>query len=277
MRASTRSLVAACFGLGLAFVLIFAASITGLAQSDNTQISGFVKDQNGAVIAGAKVTVRSEAKVFERTSTTSSEGYFIVPNLPPGLYTVSVEAQGFKQYKETGRKLDPNIAANVEISLQAGQLTETVQITASTVAIQTESSTVGRLIEGKQIEALQLNGRNPLFLALLKPGVSGGALGQFNFGLTTGGLNINGARTQDNLITYDGAVGVRTRSNGTSIGTADLDSTQEIQVLTANYNAEYGRSSGGQYQSTPSSRTCANLAFARCSAGAMRSRSWGTA
>ena len=246
MRASTRSLVAACSGLGLAFVLIFAASITGLAQSDNTQISGFVKDQNGAVIAGAKVTVKSESKVFERNSTTNSEGYFFVPNLPPGLYTVSVEAQGFKQYKETGRKLDPNIAANVEISLQAGQLTETVQITASTVAIQTESSTVGRLIEGKQIEALQLNGRNPLFLALLKPGVSGGALGQFNFALTTGGLNINGARTQDNLITFDGAVGVRTRSNGTSIGTADLDSTQEIQVLTANYNAEYGRSSGGQ-------------------------------
>ncbi|MBK6798184.1 MAG: carboxypeptidase regulatory-like domain-containing protein [Acidobacteria bacterium] len=193
MRASTRSLVAACFGLGLALVLTLAASITGLAQSDNTQISGFVKDQNGAVIAGAKVTVRSETKIFERTSTTSSEGYFIVTTLPPGLYTVSVEAQGFKQYKETGRKLDPNIAASVEISLQAGQLTETVQITASTVAIQTESSTVGKLIEGKQLEALQLNGRNPLFLALLKPGVSGGALGGFSFGLTNGGLNINGA------------------------------------------------------------------------------------
>jgi hypothetical protein len=102
------------------------------------------------------------------------------------------------------------------------------------------------LIEGKQIEALQLNGRNPLFLALLKPGVTGGALGGFSFGLSSGGFSINGSRSQDNLITFDGAVGIRTRSNGTSIGVADLDSTQEIQVLTANYNAEYGRSSGGQ-------------------------------
>jgi hypothetical protein len=81
---------------------------------------------------------------------------------------------------------------------------------------------------------------------LLKPGVSGGALAQFSFGLTTGGLNINGSRTQDNLITFDGAVAVRTRSNGTSIGAADVDAVQAIQVLTANYNAEYGRSAGGQ-------------------------------
>src|SRR6185436_4037520 len=64
--------------------------------------------------------------------------------------------------------------------------------------------------------------------------------------LTTGGLNINGGRTQDNLITYDGAVGVRTRSNGTSIGSADVDAVQEVQVLTSNYSAEYGRSSAGQ-------------------------------
>src|SRR6185436_11079833 len=101
-------------------------------------------------------------------------------------------------------------------------------------------------VDSTQIQFAQLNGRNPLFLALLKPGVSGGALGQFSFGLSTGGLNINGSRTQDNLITFDGAVGVRTRSNGTSIGVADLDSTQEVQILTANYNAEYGRASGGQ-------------------------------
>ena len=91
-----------------------------------------------------------------------------------------------------------------------------------------------------------MNGRNPIFLALLKPGVRGGSLAGFSFDLTTGGLNINGSRTQDNLITYDGAVAVRTRSNGTSIGTADLDQTAEVQVLTASYGAEFGRSSGGQ-------------------------------
>ena len=86
-------------------------------------------------------------------------------------------------------------------------------------------------------------------------GVTGGALAQFSFDLTTGGLNINGGRTQDNLITYDGAVAVRTRSNGTSIGTADVDAVQEVQILTSNYSPEYGRSSPGQVRIVTKSGT----------------------
>jgi hypothetical protein len=242
-----RRVVAKSLGLGLMAALSLAISITSFAQSDNTQISGFVKDQAGGVISGAKVTIRSDTKSLERSATTNSEGYFVITTLPPDFYTVTVEASGFKQFMEKGRKLDPNLPAKIDVALQPGQVTETVTVTASTAAVQSESSTVGKLVEISQVEKLQLNGRNPLFLAILKPGVnSGSALGSFSFGLTTGGLNINGSRTQDNLITFDGAVGVRTRSNGTSIGVADLDSTQEIQILTANYNAEYGRSAGGQ-------------------------------
>jgi hypothetical protein len=241
-----RRVVAKSIGLGLLAALSLAISLTGFAQSDNTQISGFVKDQAGGVISGAKVTIKSDTKAFERVATTNSEGYFVITQLPPGLFTVKIEASGFKQYVESGRKLDPNIPASLDVSLQAGQVTETVNITASTASVQTESAALGKVVEGSQIQYIQLNGRNPLFLALLKPGVNGGALGQFGFSLTTGGLNINGSRTQDNLITFDGAVAVRTRSNGTSIGVADADSTQEVQILTANYNAEYGRSAGGQ-------------------------------
>jgi Carboxypeptidase regulatory-like domain len=226
--------------------LMMAASITCFTQSDNSQLSGFVKDQAGAAISGAKVAVKNETREFQRTTTTNAEGYYVVPNLPPGFYTITVEASGFKLFQTTGKKLDPNIASNLDMTLVPGQLTETVNVTASTASVQTETATVGKLVEGKQIEALQLNGRNPLFLAQLKPGVAGNAMGGFNFGLTTASLNINGSRTQDNLITFDGAVGVRTRSNGTSIGVADLDSTQEVQILTANYNAEYGRAAGGQ-------------------------------
>jgi Carboxypeptidase regulatory-like domain len=235
-------------GLFFALVagLIAAASITGFAQSDNSQLSGFAKDQAGGAISGAKVTVKNETREFTRTTTTNAEGYYVVSSLPPGLYTITVEATGFKLFQATGKKLDPNIAANEDVTLVPGQLTETVNVTASSASVQTETATVGKLVEGKQIESLQLNGRNPLFLAQLKPGVAGNAMGGFSFGLTTAGLNINGSRTQDNLITFDGAVGVRTRSNGTSIGVADLDSTQEVQVLTANYNAEYGRAAGGQ-------------------------------
>ncbi|MCI0392173.1 MAG: Plug and carboxypeptidase regulatory-like domain-containing protein [Acidobacteria bacterium] len=246
MSTRMRRVIAKSLGLGLLAILSLAFSITSFAQSDNTQISGFVKDQAGGVVAGAKVTIKSETKSLERAATTNAEGYFVITTLPPDLYSVTVEANGFKQYQEKGRKLDPNLPASIEIALQPGQVTETVTVTASVAQVQTESSTVGKLVDVQQVEKLQLNGRNPLFLALLKPGVAGGALGGFSAELTSGGFNINGSRSQDNLITFDGAVAIRTRSNGTSIGVADLDSTQEIQILTANYNAEYGRSSGGQ-------------------------------
>ncbi|HKX33642.1 MAG TPA: carboxypeptidase-like regulatory domain-containing protein [Blastocatellia bacterium] len=240
----------------LAMILTLGFSITSFAQSDNTQISGFVKDQAGGVVANAKVTIKSETRNFERTANTNSEGYYVITQLPPGLYTIAVEANGFKLYRETNKKLDPNLPASLDVQLDPGQLTDVVNVTATTTTVQTETATVGKLIEGKQIQYLQLNGRNPLFLSILKPGVnSNNALGSFNFGLTTGGMNINGGRTQDMLITYDGAVGVRTRSNGTSIGVADIESTQEVQILTANYNAEYGRASGGQVRIVTKSGT----------------------
>jgi hypothetical protein len=240
--------IAKSLGLGLigALCLVLLIPISAWAQSDNAQISGFVKDATGAVVPGAKVIAKSETKSFERTATTNSEGYYVISNLPPGFYTVTVEHSGFRRFEATNKKLDPNIASTVDVTLQPGQVTETVSITASTAAVQSETATVGKLVEGKQIEALQLNGRNPIFLALLKPGVSGGSLASFSFQLTSGGFAINGSRTQENLITFDGAVGIRTRANGTSIGVADLDSTQEVQILTTNYNAEYGRTSGGQ-------------------------------
>lgn len=243
MSTKMRTLVANGLMAGL---LLAAISIVGVAQSDNTQISGYVKDQSGAVIANAKVSVKNEKNGLERTAVTSSEGYYIITQLPSGFYTVKAEAGGFKVFKEEGRKIDPNVPAKLDIPLQAGQVSETVTITATTVGVQTESAALSKLIDEQTIKNTQLNGRNPLLLAVLKPGVLGGSLGGNSFGLTTAGLVINGARTQDTLITFDGAVGVRTRSNGTSIGVADLDSTQEVQILTANYNAEYGRSAGGQ-------------------------------
>ncbi|MCI0665231.1 MAG: carboxypeptidase-like regulatory domain-containing protein [Acidobacteria bacterium] len=232
--------------LGLTCLLWLVLSIAASAQSDNAVISGFVKDATGAVVTSAKVTITSETRAFERTAMTNSEGYYVISSLPPGFYTLTVEAQGFKSYKETARKLDPNLTTSLDVTMQAGQLTETVTVVASTAQVQTETATVGRLVETKQVEYLQLNGRNPLFLSQIRPGVQGGALGGNSFGLTTGGLNINGARTQDYLLTFDGAVGVRTRSNGTAIGVPDVEATQEVQILSANYNAEYGRASGGQ-------------------------------
>src|SRR5207248_1422751 len=208
---------------------------------------------------------------------TNETGYYVVNALPPGFYTLTVEARGFKKFQQTQTKLDPNIAATLNATLEVGALTETVEVVASAATVQADSATLGKLVSSKELETLQLNGRNPIFLALLKPGVRGAnSLANFSFDLTSGSFNINGSRSQDNLILYDGAVGIRTRSNGTSIGVADLDSVQEVQVLTANYNAEYGRSGGGQVRIVTKSggKDFHGLAYEYLRNAALNTNSW---
>lgn len=229
----------------LAMVCILA--LAAFAQSDNASISGIVKDPSGAVVTGATVTVTNEAIGFERKTTTNESGFYTVPNIQPGFYTVTVEAPGFKKAESTRNRLEAAIPRQVNIDLAVGQVSESVTVEASAAQLNTESATVGKTVEQTQIQNLALNGRNPLFLAVLKPGVRRGSpMNGFSYGLDSGGLTINGGRSQDSLITFDGAVGIRTRANGTSIGTADADTVQEVQVLTANYSAEFGRSAAGQ-------------------------------
>jgi hypothetical protein len=214
-------------------------------QSDLGSIAGFVKDPSGAVVPKAKVSVRNLSGL-ERSTTTNDSGYYIITNIPPGTYTMSVEAPGFKKYTTSNNKLDPSATLTLDAALTVGAASETVEVSATAAQLQTESASVQRDVTRQQIDALELNGRNPIFMANLVPGTRGGNLSGLSFNFSQGPTTINGARTQESLITYDGAPAVRTRSNGTSLGSADVDSTQEIQVLTANYAAEYGRSSGGQ-------------------------------
>lgn len=225
---------------------LLLAALASFAQSDLSSITGTVTDPSGAAIANAKVVARNESTGATRETLTTGSGVYTIPSIPSGVYTLSVEVAGFKKYESKSNKIDPNLPATLNVAMQVGQTTETIEVSASVGAIQTETSQLGKLVEGKQISDLQLNGRNPIFLALLKPGVRGGTLANFSFGPDSGNFSINGSRSQDNLITFDGAVGIRTRANGTSIGSVDLDAVQEVQILTANYSAEYGRSAGGQ-------------------------------
>ncbi len=228
-----------------ALMLLCALGLLG--QSDNSSISGVVKDPSGGVVGNAKITLRNEDTSFERQTTTNDSGFYTVTNIGPGYYTVTVEAAGFKKSSRTRNKLDAGLPLAVNLELAVGQVTEVVNVEANIAQLNTESAAVGKTVDQQQIQNLALNGRNPLFLAMLKPGVRrGSAMTGFSYGLDSGGFTINGGRSQDSLITFDGAVGVRTRANGTSVGTADADTVQEVQVLTANYSAEYGRSGTGQ-------------------------------
>jgi hypothetical protein len=227
-----------------ALMMIFVCAL--LAQSDLGTINGFVKDPTGATVPGATVIVKNEATGTERRVSTNEAGVFAVTNIPSGFYTIEVEAKGFKKFGSQHNKLDSTATLSVDASLTVGAATETVEVSASATQIQTESSTVQKLVTREQLDALELNGRNPIGMASLVPGARGGSLAGLNFNFSQGPSNFNGSRNPENLITYDGAPATRTRSNGTSLGAADVDSTTEVQILTASYAAEYGRTSGAQ-------------------------------
>src|SRR6266487_535775 len=238
----------------LVVFMVLVCSAMLFAQSDLGRISGFIKDPSGATIANAKVTVRNNTGV-ERQVTTNESGYYVVTNVPPGPYTMIAVAAGFQKYETRDNKLDPSADLVIDATLTVGSTNQTVEVSASTVQLQTESASVQKLVTREQIDSLELNGRNPIWLAALVPGARGTTLANLNFGFTQGPANFNGSRNPENLITFDGAPATRTRSNGTSLGAADVDSTQEVQILTTDYAPEYGRTSGAQIRFTTKTGT----------------------
>ncbi len=239
----------------LATSLAIPFSINAHAQSDSSSLTGAVTDASGAFLPNAKVTVRNQATKVESSVTTNESGNFNLPNIQPGDYTVRVEASGFQSYNVSNVHVDASIGKRVDVALKVGDTSSTVTVEASANTVQTESAVVGQLVTQEQVKSIQLNGRNPLYLAQLEPGVVRNApMANFNFGLDNG-LNIGGARATESLITLDGAPATRTRGNGTSVGVADVDATSQVQILTNSYQAEYGRTDGGQVRIVPKSGT----------------------
>jgi hypothetical protein len=224
---------------------LFLSSSSLFAQFNRGQISGFIKDPAGLFIPGVTVTILNEATSETRTATTENNGFFLVPNLDVGFYTVTVELTGFKKFVKTTTKVDANAKVSLDVVLEVGTLNETVTVTADAAELQKDSATLGRIVDSKQIESLVVFGRNPQNLIRLKAGVRGGGTSSGE-STTDGGFNIAGSRGDENVVIQDGAIMTRTRSAGSMNAPVNIDSVSEVQVLTSNYNAEYGRSSGGQ-------------------------------
>jgi hypothetical protein len=245
---------------GRRFALYAIAATIGslpvFAQFDSGQISGFVRDPSQSSVANAMVVITNEGNGEKHRSATNSSGYYVFPNLFVGSYTVEVEAPGFKKALQSGIQLSAAAKLSIDLELAVGAVTESVDVTAQATLVQSETATVGRTVTTRQIEDLTINGRNPIYLTLLKPGVSGGAIGTFDpDSVSNGGFSINGARADEYVVMVDGAVATRTRSSGSMLGAQDVDTVSEVQILTANFNAEYGRSSGGQIRFVTKSGT----------------------
>jgi hypothetical protein len=227
-------------------LLLLVGATSASAQFDRSAVSGTIKDVSGAVVPGATVTATNQQTSFAHRTVTDGHGYYVFPQLQPGIYRVSVELPGFKKFELSGQRLDAAGSLTIDGQLQPGDFNEVITVQAKPTPLQSDTQ-VRKTIETRAIQELPLNGRNPINLALLKTGVRGGTFNTFNpDSLTSGGYNINGSRTDENLITVDGVIATRTRASGAIIGTQNLDAIDEVQILTSNYLPEYGRSSGGQ-------------------------------
>jgi Carboxypeptidase regulatory-like domain/TonB-dependent Receptor Plug Domain len=263
----------------LLFFVTFCTFVIGnrtLAQSDTSSLSGTVTDSSGAALPNAKILVRNDATHTDRTTLSNESGNFNLTNLPPGDYSIRVEATSFQTTTLGNVHVDPSIGRRVDISMKVGDTKTEVTVEAGVNAIQTESASVGQLVTEEQVKSIQLNGRNPLYLAQMEPGVvRSNSMAALGFGLDNP-FNVNGARSAESLQTFDGAPMVRTRSNGTSVGVADVDSTSQVQVLSTGYPAEYGRTSGGQIRMIPKSGSTAlhGSAFEYFRNNALNANTW---
>ena len=227
------------------------------AQMDIGQISGTVVDNSKALVPGATVIATDEGNRASRETRTNTSGYYTFPNLPVGVYTIQVEAQGFQKYVQSGIHLNSSDQLNVTALLTVGSVTETVQVsdTAEAVAVSLEPST-GGVVTATQFQQLEVNGRNPVYLALLEPGVVGSDISTFDpDSVSNGGFSMNGGRADAYTVYVDGAMATRTRESGSMLGAQDMNSVQEIQVLTGNFDAELGRSNAGQIRFVTKSGT----------------------
>ena len=160
-----------CILLFLIAMCTLAIGSSALAQSDTSSLTGTVTDSSGAALPNAKVLVRNNDTHVERTTLSNESGSFSLTNLPPGNYTVRVEATNFQTTTLGDVHVDPSIGRRVDISMKVGQTTTEVTVEAGVNAIQTESAMVGQLVTQEQVKSIQLNGRNPLYLAQMEPGV----------------------------------------------------------------------------------------------------------
>ena len=224
-----------------AVTLFFVCALTSIAQTGTSNITGQVRDTAGAVVPGATVTAKNEATGVASTTTTNESGLYSFSSLPVGNYTIAVEKQGFKTLQKTKNALEVGTPLTVDAALEVGAVSETVTVTGGAEQLQTANATMGNVVEQKAIEALPLNGRNPLTLLLLEPGVV-----QRSFGGAGSGVHVNGARDRAYNVTIDG---IEANESSVPNPVSNLyrinpDNVQEFKVTTNNATDEEGRNSG---------------------------------
>jgi hypothetical protein len=243
--------------LGVALVALLSLSGQGHAQVAGATLTGTITDKSGAVVPNAQISVTNTATGVSTKATTDSAGLYTAPNLIPGPYEVTMQAQGFKTEKRTGLTFTVGAQVVINASLGVGSTGETVNVSGEAPSIDLTSGTISGVVEENTVRELPLNGRDWTTLAALEPGVNSLTSSQYtsavtsfsrgNRGLGTQ-MSVSGQRPQLNNYRIDG-ITVNDYANGgpgsVQGGTLGVDAIQEFSVLTSNYTAEYGRTAGG--------------------------------
>ncbi|MBM3776559.1 MAG: carboxypeptidase regulatory-like domain-containing protein, partial [Acidobacteria bacterium] len=231
-----------------------------LAQAPTGEIVGAVTDPSGAAVSGAAVTVSNPATNMQRAAATNEAGIFAVPALPPGTYTVKVEAQGFATQVRSEIELQVGQIARFDFNLRVGNVSEIIEVQGGAPVLETETTSLGAVIENRRIVELPLNGRNYLQLASLIPGATTAASPSVVNQLRMGGaradftLVVSGQRLSYNHYTLDGVENTDVNF-GSYYLLPSIDALQEFRVETGLFPAEYGR---GTSQVNVTTRTGTN-------------------
>jgi hypothetical protein len=226
----------------LLFLSVSLLALPAYSQVDTGIISGRVTDSSGAVVPNAQVAIVNTSTNFESSTSTNTDGLFRMPSLQPGPYSVRITATGFKVYTRTGLDLRVSDNLSLDVAMEVGALSETVNVTGEAPQLQTETSSTGMVAEGTYLEGLPLYQRNVKATFYLMPNVD---IAGFGYSGNLQGFHIDGL--QDSKIGYfqDGTYAVA--NNGGTIYTTDpIQSTvEEVRVVGSVLPAEYGHSGGG--------------------------------
>ncbi|HVG90515.1 MAG TPA: carboxypeptidase regulatory-like domain-containing protein, partial [Alphaproteobacteria bacterium] len=216
--------------------------VPGASASPTGSIAGFVKDQSGASISGAKLTLINAFTNAKEETVSDSSGAFQFLQLAPAQYSLHVEAAGFKKEVLSNIIVQVDQITHLEPSLQIGSVADVIEVAGeATPLLETDRSTLSNVIDSGVVSNIPLNGRQYLDLALLTPGVLPSSAGTQG-----GGFNVSGARSQSNIFLLDGVSNIDTQINSALGNFRITDAVQEFAVQTSVATAEFGRGTGGQ-------------------------------
>ncbi|HEY5030570.1 MAG TPA: carboxypeptidase-like regulatory domain-containing protein, partial [Candidatus Angelobacter sp.] len=232
----------------LALFALVAGPFAGLvlAQIESATFVGTVRDASGGVVSGATVTVTNVETNIVHKTTTNDQGEYNVNHLIPGLYNIAIEQTGFKTATQSNIKLDITQIVRVDVALVPGVVTEHVEVSAVEPLIESQTSSIGQVIEQTQVHQLPLNGRNFVQLAYLSPGVNQGEVGAVQQGgipeneRGNGSIHVNGLMATNNNFLLNGFDN-NEQQIGMEVLQPPVEAIDEFKVQTSNFGADIGK------------------------------------